>query len=340
VTEPADHQSGLDLSALRGWLDEVHPGVLSGPLTATQLTGGRSNLTFLVEAPQTRAVLRRPPLGEHPATAHDVGREFRIIASLADSAVPVPMAILLCTDRGAIGAPFYLMQYVDGLVLRSREDLAPYDVDAKSRLADRLMAALADIHDVDLAATGLADLGRPEGYLQRQLDRWQRHLDVWASDSPNLESLHALGRSLAVRVPESARISLVHGDFRLDNLIVDEELDLLAVLDWEMATVGDPLADLGLFLVYWDLAGEADNALSTAMGPAAGFPCGGEMARRYAERMGADVTDLDWYVALGGFKLAVVLEGVRQRESRHPVPGHRSVAGLIPVLAEHARRRL
>ncbi len=327
---------GLDLSGLRAWLDEQHPGLLSGPLTATALTGGRSNLTFLVESPQIEVVLRRPPLGEQPATAHDVAREFRIITALAGSSVPVPRGILLCEDPAAIGARFYLMQYVDGLVLRTTEDIAAYDRVAKAALADRLVDTLAAVHAVDVDRAGLSDLGRPEGYLRRQVDRWQRHLEVWAADSDHREGLHAVGKRLAERLPVTQRISLVHGDFRLDNLIVDHDLQVLAVIDWEMATLGDPLADLGLFLVYWDLAGQADNALSTAMGPAAGFPPGRDLADRYAEQTGADVSDLEWYIAFGAFKLAVVLEGVRQRESRHPVPGHRSVAGLIPVLLDRA----
>lgn len=329
---------GLDLSGLRTWLDEHHPGLLSGPLTSTALTGGRSNLTFLVESPQTQVVLRRPPLGDQPATAHDVAREFRIITALTPSAVPVPRGILLCEDADAIGARFYLMQYVAGLVLRTDQDVAPYDGEAKAALADRLMDTLAAVHAVDLDDAGLSDLGRPEGYLRRQLDRWQRHLEVWGADSPHRAGLQDAGRRLADRMPASERISLVHGDFRLDNLIVDPDLRVLAVIDWEMATLGDPLADLGLFLVYWDLAGESDNALSTAMGPAAGFPAGDHLAAHYAERTGADLSDLDWYVAFGAFKLAVVLEGVRLRESQHPVPGYRSVAGLIPVLLDRARQ--
>jgi aminoglycoside phosphotransferase (APT) family kinase protein len=330
--------TGLDVSGLRAWLDREHPGLLSGPVVATPLTGGRSNLTYLVETPHTRVVLRRPPLGEHPATAHDVAREFRILTALGSTSVPVPAPVLFCDDPAAIGAPFYLMAYVDGLVLRTRDDVRPYDRAAKDELADRLVDALADIHAVDLERTGLTDLGRPAGYLERQVARWQRHLEVWGSSTgPDLPDL---GARLAERIPSTQRISLVHGDFRLDNLLVSADLQILAVIDWEMATIGDPLADLGLFLVYWDLSGEADNALSTAMGPAAGFPAGTELARRYADRTGADLSDLAWYAALGAFKLAVVLEGVRQREAEHPVPGQRPVGALIPVLVERADRQL
>ncbi len=332
---PVTGTAGLDVSALRSWLDGEHPGLLAGPLTASIITGGRSNLTFVVESPQTRVVLRRPPLGEQPATAHDVAREFRILRALAGSAVPVPRAILLCPDPGAIGAPFYLMEQVEGLVLRRAEQLAAYDGRARDALADGLVAALADIHAVDLATTGLTDLGRPEGYLTRQVDRWLRQLAVWGTDSPNRQALQALGERLAAAVPSMSRISLVHGDFRLDNLIVDDDLKIKAVLDWEMATIGDPLADLGLLLVYWELSGVAGSALGTAMGPAAGLPVGSEIADRYARRTGSDITDLGWYVALGAFKLAVVLEGVRRRESEHPVPGQRPVTDLIPVLVKY-----
>jgi aminoglycoside phosphotransferase (APT) family kinase protein len=339
--EPVGALSGLDLSRLRAWLDRTHPALFPGPLTATMLTGGRSNLTYLVETPHAQLVLRRPPLGDQPATAHDVAREFRIITRLEPSAVPVPRAQLLCEDPEPIGASFYLMQYVEGLVVRRAEELASFDAAAKRDLADRLVDTLAAIHAVDLEATDLSGPGRPGGYLQRQVSRWLRQLEVWGTGSQHQAGLQAVGQRLADQLPATSRTTLVHGDFRLDNLILSPDLAIRAVLDWEMATIGDPLADLGVFLTYWELAGEAghaDNALSTAMGPSAGLPPGAVLSDRYADRAGADLTELDWYLAFGAFKLAVVLEGVRQRERAHPVPGQGSVAPLIPLLLDRARR--
>jgi aminoglycoside phosphotransferase (APT) family kinase protein len=330
--------AGLDLDRLRGWLDAEHPGLLEGPLDAALLTGGRSNLTYAISTPGRRLVLRRPPLGDLPKTAHDVAREFRIITALAPTTVPVPPGVALCTDAEVIGAPFYLMDFVDGRVLRSRADHSAYGAAEKADLADRLVDTLADIHEIDLVAAGLADLGRPDGYLERQVARWQRHLDVWGSNS--LERLHALGARLAERRPQTTTTGLVHGDYRLDNLIVGDGLEILAVVDWEMATIGDTVADLGLLLVYWDLVGDVDNALSTAMGSDAGFPPGDALAQRYASRTGADLGALDWYVAFGAFKLAVVLEGVRQREAEHPVQQQASLDGLIPLLVDRAGERL
>ncbi len=337
--------AGLDLQRLRAWLDDQAPGLLPGPLAAEPLTGGRSNLTYLVSSGERRLVLRRPPLGDLPATAHDVGREFRIITALSSTDVPVPTGLRHCEDPGVLGAPFYLMSHVEGQVLRSAAQLAAYDAGVKARLADRVLDTLVAIHEIDPVATGLADLGQADGYLLRQVRRWQKHLDVWGS--AHGEVLHGLGRTLADRLPVSPPGALVHGDYRLDNLIVHvspESLEtpaIAAVVDWEMATIGDPLADLGLFLVYWDLVGDLDdNALTTAMGARAGFPAGEVLARRYAARTGADLTALDWYVAFGAFKLAVVLTGVHRREAEHPGPQQRSVAPLIPLLVERARDRL
>jgi aminoglycoside phosphotransferase (APT) family kinase protein len=263
-------------------------------------------------------VLRRPPLGHVLATAHDMGREFRVISALAPTDVPVPGTLLLCADDSVLGAPFYLMERVEGVVLRDRAQTDPLGAGRRRALADAMMDTLAALHRVEPAAVGLGDFGRPDGFLERQVRRWSKQLD--ASRSRPLPGLDALRDALARSVPASAAGGrIVHGDYRLDNLICAPDAPRVrAVLDWEMATLGDPLADLGLLLTYWDVlgggnAGEAAGAVSTGLGSAAGFPTGTELIERYVSRSGVDVGPLDWHVALGCFKLAVIAEGIYYR---------------------------
>jgi aminoglycoside phosphotransferase (APT) family kinase protein len=324
--------------ALRAWLAAEHPGLLDGEIGASVLAGGRSNLTFRLETPDRAAVLRRPPLGDAPATAHDMAREFRLISALRGSAVPVPGALVLCDDPAVLGVPFYLMDFVDGQVLRTRELAMGFDESAKADLAARLVDGLADIHAVDVERVGLADLGRPDGYLRRQVERWQRHLGIWGS--ANDIALQGVATQLAATIPDSSDSTLVHGDYRLDNLIVGDDLQIRAVVDWEMATLGDPLADVGLMLVYWDLVSSVGDSLASSMGEGAGFPPGRELAGRYAERTGRSIAGLDWYVGLGAFKLAVVLEGVMRRTALNPGQGGDEVEAVIPVLIRGATDRL
>ena len=305
---------GLDLAALRRHLDDHAPELLPGELRGSLIPGGRSNLTYVVSAEGRDVVLRRPPLGHVLATAHDMSREFRVIAALADSPVPVPRALLMVDDPAVLGAPFYLMERVDGTVVRRPEDAEGLDATGRIALSRSLVDVLADIHDVDPEAAGLGDLGRPDGYLERQVVRWGRQLD--ASRSRELEGIEELRARLLAGVPPSRRTGIVHGDYRLDNLLVDlggGGPRIRAVLDWEMATLGDPLADLGLLLVYWDGLAAMDNPVASGVGPGSGFAPGRDLVERYAERTGADVDGLNWYVALGYFKLAVVLEGIHYR---------------------------
>jgi aminoglycoside phosphotransferase (APT) family kinase protein len=319
--------AGLDLTALAAYLAAHRPELAPGPLTASLVAGGRSNLTYVVRsAPAGHSdqeqpggtveyVLRRPPLGHVLATAHDMGREFRVISALAASPVPVPQPLLLCTDPDVLGAPFYLMSRVPGVVFRSRAQTDALSPAERARLAYAMMDTLADLHLVDPAAVGLADFGRPEGYLARQVRRWGQQLD--RSRSRDLPGIDELRDRLAATVPRSGPPRIVHGDYRLDNLLVDPTaMRVTAVLDWEMATLGDPLADLGLLLTYWDvLGGEAarGNAVADGLGPAAGFPSGDELIARYARRTGTDVPDLGWHRALGCYKLAVICEGIHYR---------------------------
>ncbi|MEV0152463.1 phosphotransferase family protein [Micromonospora sp. NPDC050686] len=332
---------GLDLDRLAAYLAERRPELVGGPLTATLIAGGKSNLTYLLRDGDRELVLRRPPLGHVLATAHDMAREHRVITALAPTAVPVPAALLLCADPAIIGAPFYLMAKVDGRVLRSRVQTDPLTAGQRHDLAMAMMDTLAALHTVDPAEVGLADFGRPDGYLGRQVRRWAGQLEK--SRSRALPGVEELRDALADSVPERADAGrVVHGDFRLDNLLTTTDpVAVRAVLDWEMATLGDPLADLGLLLTYWDVLGDSDlaegNPVADGLGPRAGFPTGADLIDRYAGRSDVDVGPLHWHVALGCFKLAVICEGIHYRHTLGQTlgGGFDRIGELVDPLVEH-----
>jgi aminoglycoside phosphotransferase (APT) family kinase protein len=303
---------GLDLARLRAHLDATAPGLVTGPLSARLIAGGRSNLTYSLTDGTHHWAVRRPPLGHVLATAHDMAREFRVLSALAPSGVPVPVAVTHCADPDVIGAPFCVMQYVDGAVYRVGEDIETLPPDRRQAVAHTLIDVLAQLHDVDPAEVGLADFGRPEGFLERQVRRWKTQLD--ASHSRPLAGAQDLHAGLAARIPVSARSCLLHGDYRLDNVIIGADGQVAAVLDWEMSTLGDPLTDLALFLVYHAGLGPDRGALAPAASPPLpGFPGGADLAARYAHRHPVDLSRLDWYLALAFFKLAVISEGIHFR---------------------------
>ena len=241
---------GLSVVAIEDHLHRELPGLVQGPLSATLLAGGRSNLTYLLTDGRHRWVLRRPPLGHVLETAHDMGREHRLLTALSPTDVPVPRPLLL-GGADVIGAPFYVMEFAGGRVLREHDDLAGFDPAVADAVAADLVAVLSRLHALSPGEVGLADLGRSAGYLERQLARWRRQLD--ASHSRDLPELARLGERLGKQVPVSQAEAIVHGDYRLDNVVVDPSLGrAVAVLDWEMATLGDPLADLASTVVWWD----------------------------------------------------------------------------------------
>jgi aminoglycoside phosphotransferase (APT) family kinase protein len=305
--------AGLDLTALEGYLAFHRPDLAPGPISASLIAGGRSNLTYVIHSGPIEYVLRRPPLGHVLATAHDMTREFRVISALVPTAVPVPEALLLCEDPTVLGAPFYLMSRVSGVVYRRRAQTDELSGEERESLTYAMMDTLADLHSVDPAAVGLADFGHPDGYLARQVRRWTQQLD--RSRSRELPGIDELRDRLAATVPPSGPARIVHGDYRLDNLLADPEtMTVTAVLDWEMATLGDPLADLGVLLTYWEVTPSVDdNPIADRLGPKAGFPSGAELIARYASRSGAHVPDLSWHTALACYKLAVICEGIHYR---------------------------
>jgi aminoglycoside phosphotransferase (APT) family kinase protein len=350
MTEQVAGLPGIDVPRLSGWLAATLPGY--GQITGLELlAGGRSNLTYLVRLGDRRVVLRRPPLGHVLPTAHDMRREHTVLSALAGSAVPVPAPLALCADEDVIGAPFYLMDYVEGRVLRTVEDAADVTPDEARALSERLAEVLAAIHLLDVQGAGLGDFGRPQGYMARQLRRWGRQWEASHAAGPSTGSLDAsydrLVKRLAERLPGDGLTGLVHGDYRLDNALtrLRPVPDIAAVVDWEMSTLGDPLSDLGLTLVYWTDRGDAERLaipVGATVTSAPGFLTGAEFGARYAALTGFDLTNLDFYVAFGCYKLAVILEGIHARFLQRATVGEgfEQVGRSVPVLVERAHRIL
>ena len=333
-----------DAPALARWLSAN--GIASGEhLDIELIAGGRSNLTYRLELGGSRLVLRRPPLGHVLPTAHDMSREFRVLSALRDSDVPVPTTIANCTDPDVIGAPFYLMEFVDGHVLRTRQDGEGLTPDQGRQLSERLAEMLAAIHGVDVAGVGLTGFGRPEGYLARQLARWQRQWEL--SNTRDMPGYDRLVERLAAGLPDDGDHTLVHGDFRLDNTLVTlgAHPAVAAVVDWEMSTLGDPLADVGLTLIYWADPGDPqwlDINVGASVTSMPGFLSRAGLAARYAELTGRDLSGIGYYMAFGCFKLAVVLEGIHARFLQHQTVGEgfEREGPAVPVLIERAHRLL
>ncbi|MEU4687498.1 phosphotransferase family protein [Actinoplanes sp. NPDC023714] len=321
---------GLDLDALQAYLD-------SPPLTATMFAGGRSNLTYAVTDGTHRWVLRRPPLGHVLPTAHDMEREHKVLAALSAAGFPVPEPVRLCTDVSVIGAPFYLMEHVDGQIYRDASSLERVDL---GELTLRLVDTLADLHALDPVAIGLGDFGKPEGFNERQVRRWKKQLD--ASRSRELSGIEELHARLATDIPAGGPGAVVHGDYRLDNVLIGSSLEVKAVLDWEMSTLGDPLSDLALMLVYAGRPLLVRDGTPVAPIDLPGHPSLDAMAARYAERSGRDVGDLHWYVGFAAFKLAVILEGVHYRYTQGQTvgAGFDTVGAMVPALIEQGHRAL
>ncbi|MFD4711151.1 phosphotransferase family protein [Streptomyces sp. NPDC058430] len=334
----AGHPPGLDLDQLRGHLDRERPGLVAGPLSGRVVEGGRSNLTYIVGDGSSTWVVRRPPLGHVLATAHDMKREYRVISALNPTSVPVPETLLMCEDDGVLGAPFYVMEYVAGTPYRTADQLAQLGPQRTRAAVLGLVDTLVDLHAVDPAEVGLADFGRPEGFLDRQLRRWGKQLDASRNrELAGVDELHAaLGRSL----PTSPAPTVVHGDYRLDNVLINEDADgvdrIKAVLDWEMSTLGDPLTDLGLLVMYSAKLEVPDSPVSTTAA-AAGHPDPAEIIERYAARSGRDVSAVSWYTAFAWFKLAVILEGIHYRYTLGQTvgAGFDRIGELVPVFIDH-----
>ena len=301
----------VDADALTRYLDDRVPG--RGPFEVERHQAGHSNETFFIRRSGHEWVLRRPPRGAFLPTAHDVMREHRVLSALADTAVRTPRPVLACGDESVIGAPFYVMERVGGIVVRDR--LPDWATEGeRRRIGGELIDALVELHAVDWQAVGLEGWGRASGYLDRQLKRWSGQLELTVPLTRPLPDLAAVGGWLAGNKPESPPSTIVHGDYKLDNVVLDAgpPARIAGILDWEMSTIGDPIADLGYLLSFWrDPGDEADRVLSKQfdLTREPGFPSRDELAARYAERSGRHVADVTWYEVLATWKLAILLEG-------------------------------
>jgi len=333
---------GIDRTGVETWFERQVEGVAL-PLAFERISGGHSNLTYgVTDSSGKRWALRRPPLGKRLGSAHDMGREFKVVSALGPTPVPVAPVVGLCEDESVNGAPFYVMEFVEGPILRGLAEAEAFPDEADRRaIGERVADTLVAIHAVDPDAVGLGDLGRKEDYVARQLHRWQGQWEK--SKTRELAAIDAVHERLAARIPAQGPATIVHGDYRLDNMILSPEGEVAAVVDWELCTLGDPLADIGLLMVYWPEPGEDGEepiALGQPANLAPGFPTRAELRERYAERSGRDLAQLDFFIALGYWKLAIILEGVYARYAAGQYgkvdPGIEGFARLVERLAEAA----
>lgn len=345
TADPAGQDvTGIDAPAVTEWFAAHVPGARP-PLAFTLVAGGRSNLTFRVaDAAGHAYALRRPPVSHVLPTAHDMAREHRIISALARTPVPVPRTYGLCEDASVSGAPFYVMEFVDGLVIRDA-DMAEASLTLAARAATgrSLADTLAALHDVDVDAVGLGDLARRDGYVERQLRRWTGQVAQSIGDgppTPGIELVQEVGTALAARVPPQGVATVVHGDYRLDNAVLRPDGSVAAVLDWELCTLGDPLADVGLLLDYW---GSPRDGGGSILGPrpasaAEGFWPREQLLDRYAESSGRDVADVAYFCAFGYWKLACILQGVYTRYTAGATAGDPQSVEAFPMVIERLAR--
>jgi aminoglycoside phosphotransferase (APT) family kinase protein len=346
---------GIKAPDVTDWL-LGHVDGLVGPLTFELISGGRSNLTYAVtDASGRTIVLRRPPVSHVLSTAHDMAREYRVISALRDTAVPVAPALAFCADEAVNDRPFYLMEFVDGYVLRDVAGTEAVLDEPRRRVAgEQLVDVLAAIHQVDVDAVGLGDFARRDGYIERQLRRWHGQFGKSQEQAkeigvyrpvPLVDEVHQI---LTDRLPPQQGTAIVHGDYRLDNTIMSAGGRIRAVLDWELCTLGDPLADVGTLLAYWaeDQGRPTPSPAVVTMAQSAatglpGFPTRAEVADRYAASSGRDLANIGYYIAFAYWKLACILEGVFVRYAANAMGSGASDADVLgPGVPDRARRAL
>jgi aminoglycoside phosphotransferase (APT) family kinase protein len=344
----ADDLPGLPAAPTGRWLREALPDLADGGSWRAELiSGGLSNITYRLWLPGGTVILRRPPLANVLPRAHDMGREYRVLRALFGTAVPVPEPLALCSDPDVLGATFYVMRDVPGSVLRTRDDSEPLSPAMRGELAASLIAVLADLHDVSPDAVGLGDYGRHSGYCVRQIKTWGAQWERSRTrDLPDMDKLLA---KLAELAPEDSACTIVHGDFRLDNTVVslppDQPPRVVAVLDWELSTLGDPIADLATTLSYWHDPGDVERGeipVSAGLTDKPGFPTAESLAAAYAARTGRDLGNLSFYLGLAWMKLAVICEGVHARYLGGQTlgEGYAKVGPAVPLLAARGLRAL
>lgn len=334
----------LDLARLGEFLRQ-HVEGLEGAVSIEQFPRGHSNLTYLLTCGARRFVLRRPPFGSKVKTAHDMGREHRILSKLSAVWPLAPRPLAFCDDEGVIGAKFYVMERIEGLIVRKDFPSGLAMPAARVRaLNESLVDTLVELHSIDPAATGLADLGKPDGYVERQVTGWARRYE--GSKTDDLPVVEQVAAWLAAHVPPEVGATLIHNDYKLDNVVLDptDPTRIIGVLDWEMSTLGDPLMDLGTTLSYWLEPGDGDAALAIRWAPTTveGSMTRAEIAARYAERTGRDVSNAVFYHAFGLFKTAVVLQQIYYRYKQGLTRDERFATLIwgVQVLAEMAERSI
>jgi aminoglycoside phosphotransferase (APT) family kinase protein len=328
---------GIDRAGVTSWMAATVEDV-TPPLTFDLIAGGRSNLTYRVTDRAGRSfALRRPPVSHVLPTAHDMQREHTVLRALGATDVPVPRTLGLCLDPEVNGAPFYVMSFVEGHILRDQSEAARLDETARARAGESLIDTLAALHDVDVDEVGLGGFARRDGYIERQLKRWHGQFASSTVDGVGgPEVIDEVHRLLVASIPDQQGVSIVHGDYRLDNTVVDDHGTVRAILDWEICTLGDPLADLGLLLVYWAEPEDQDQAL-LGVAPTAlpGFARRADLLERYRSVTGRDVSRIGYYKAFGFWKLACILQGVHARYAGGAAAGDRSG---VELFAAHVGR--
>jgi aminoglycoside phosphotransferase (APT) family kinase protein len=332
VVEPANGElPGIDVTNVVRWLGQ-HVHDLEPPLEFALIAAGGSDLTYrLVDNKGTRFILRRPPVGTLLATAHDMAREHRIMAALAGTAVPVPEMLALCQDQSVSGAPFYVMAYVEGRILRDTEDGAAIGGANAARASTSFVDTLAAIHLLEPAAIGLDTLSRPAGYVGRQLRRWFSQYQQTAGDHPNplVADLHD---RFAANLPDEgpARSGrLVHGDYHIDNAVFDDDFAVISVFDWELCTLGDPLADLSWALMFWSTTTDELSVTASPPTRAPGFFTKSQFIERYGAVAGLDLDDLPYFLALSHWKLACLIQGSLYRSAAGQGGGLQTAGGGV-----------
>ena len=329
----------LDETVLAAYLRDKLDGS-DNPLTIRQFGGGAANLTYLLDYGAAQYVLRRPPLGPVAASAHDMGREYRVLSVLWRAFPYAPRAFLFCDDPAIIGAPFFVMERRQGVVVRrALPDAFAGQPDVPRRMSEALVDALAALHAVDYTALGLGDLGKPDGFIARQIEGWRRRWDAAKTD--DLADMDRVYAWLRANVPPSAAVSLVHNDYKLDNVMLaaDDPARVVAIFDWDMCTLGDPLSDVGALLTYWTEPTDPPYLQATAMMPlGGGFLSRDELVTRYAEKSSRTVGDIAFYHALGLFRLTVIVAQIYIRYRRGQTQDARFAAmeHMIPLLARRA----
>ena len=338
--------TGVNEANVTAWMVEHLYAV--APLDFELIAGGRSNLTFRVtDAVGSTYALRRPPTSHVLPTAHDMVREHTIIEALFPLGIPVAKPLGLCVDPEVNERPFYVMEFVDGAILRDRAQAeSTFDVATRSAIGDNLAATLAQLHDVDVDQAGLGDLARHDGYIERQLRRWRRQFEQMKVEGVDHETvIEEVGDELARSIPVQQRVTVVHGDYRLDNTVLDHEGKVRAILDWEICTLGDPMADLGVLLCYWSEPGDTTTALlGAAPTTAPGFATRDQVLNAYARHTSLDVSHVAYYQAFGYWKLACILQGVFARYRAGATAGDQGSVEEFPahiaMLAEMAKQTL